>query len=473
MTQEDQPPQDLMDGVAKPLARAIRDELAGRVLVVGGFVRDRLLGIPPSQDIDLEVYGVGMDDLVAYLATIGIVQTVGRAFGVVKFVPSRHLFPMASAELVIDIALPRTDNKNGTGHRGFVVCSDPHLSFRDAFSRRDLTINSMGLDPLTGEIIDPFEGQKDLAAHRLRATSPQHFSEDPLRALRVAQFAARLQCVPDQELQILCRKISLDELPAERITAEFNKLMLQGVQPSRGLSFLQQTGLIKYFPEIAALQGVPQNTTWHPEGDVWTHTLLVIDQAAELRPHAEPYADVLMYAALCHDLGKPACTQTIDGTVHARGHEKYDAPVRSFLGKLTLSAQMVEHILTLVHHHLQPYRLPDQHAGAAAYRRLARAITPLPLSLLGLLARADLRGRGASVRHREVVIDDFLRAAKEANVKDHPVQEKVLGRHLIAKGMQPGPYMHAILRACRDYQDETGEEDPHKILEYVCETQKF
>ena len=204
--------------LAEAIARA-----GGRALLVGGFVRDHALE-QESKDYDFEIYGLSLSDLETTLATFGEVIAVGRAFGVLRV-----------KGFEMDFSLPRRDNKTGKGHRGFVVDLDPTLSFAEAARRRDLTINSMGLDPLTDELIDPYGGQTDLKAGVLRATDASQFSEDPLRGLRVAQFASRFDMHPDEELIAVCRDLDLSELPAERLCGEFQKLMLKGRRPSVGI----------------------------------------------------------------------------------------------------------------------------------------------------------------------------------------------------------------------------------------------
>ena len=199
-------------------------------------------------------------------------HAVGRAFGVFRV-----------GGIDADFSLPRRDSKRGPGHRGFDVAPDPSLDFAEAARRRDLTVNSIGIDPLTGDVLDPHGGRRDLTRRVLRATDPARFPEDPLRGLRVAQLAARLDMTPDEALVALCRTLDLSELSGERVFDEFTKLLLRAARPSIGLRVLEDTGQLRFFPELDALRGVPQDPKWHPEGDVWLHTLMVLDVAATLR----------------------------------------------------------------------------------------------------------------------------------------------------------------------------------------------
>jgi hypothetical protein len=203
----------------------------GRAWLVGGAVRDALLG-RVSKDLDLEVHGLEAEVLQRVLGGLGRPKAVGRSFGVFKVV-------LAGAEL--DVGLPRGDS--AAGGRGEVV-GDPSLTIEEACLRRDLTINAIAADPLTGELCDPTGGQRDLVARRLCAVSATRFGDDPLRALRVARFAGVLGFAPDAELRGLCAVQSLAEVPGERILPELEKLLLQAPRPSVGLEVGEQTGVL-------------------------------------------------------------------------------------------------------------------------------------------------------------------------------------------------------------------------------------
>src|ERR1044071_6803905 len=291
------------------LARAVK-EAGGRALLVGGCVRDRLLG-REAKDWDVEVYGVEPSRLRELLGRFGRVNVVGEAFTVYKLGSD------------LDVSLPRRERKSGRGHRGFVIEGDPSMSFVEASRRRDFTINAILQDPLTSEIIDPFAGRNDIEQGVLRAVSAETFGEDSLRVLRAAQFAARFEFRIAPETVELCRGIDLSDLPAERIWGELEKLLLRARQPSIGLGWLHALGVSeKLFPEINALVGVPQDSEWHPEGDVFVHTRLTVDRARELIDELSyPRQVTVMLAALAHDFGKPATTEFIDGRLRSRGHE--------------------------------------------------------------------------------------------------------------------------------------------------------
>jgi tRNA nucleotidyltransferase (CCA-adding enzyme) len=260
---------------------------------VGGWVRDTLLReypgpnpesrranpasrIPnPGKDIDIEVFGIPSEKLPGLLASFGRVEAVGQSFPVYKVV--------GTDGTAIDVALPRRESKQGRGHKGFEVRGDPFMSLDDAARRRDFTINAIAWDPLTGEYLDPVNGRADLERRLLRAVDPQTFGDDSLRALRAVQFAARFAFTPDADTADLCRRIRLDDLPAERIWGELEKLLLLAARPSIGFALARDLGIVEQvLTEMIPLIGCEQEPEWHPEGDVWIHTLMVIDRAREL-----------------------------------------------------------------------------------------------------------------------------------------------------------------------------------------------
>lgn len=431
------------------LARTVQ-EAGGRALLVGGCVRDALMG-RAAKDWDVEVYGVEPAALRELLARFGRVDTVGEAFTVYKL--GAHL----------DVSLPRRERKAGRGHRGFVIEGDPYMNIAEAARRRDFTVNAILADPLTDEIIDPFDGRADLAGKLLRAVAPDTFIEDSLRVLRAAQFAARFEFDIEPATVELCRTIDLTDLPAERIWGELEKLLLHAARPSIGCEWLAKLGATaQLFPELHALIGVPQEFDWHPEGPVDTHTWLVVDRARELiddLPYPKQVA--VMLGALCHDFGKPATTEFIDGRIRSRGHDEAGvAPTVSFLDRLkifTLDGYDVrEQVIELVRAHLLPGEFYKQRAqlGDGAFRRLARRCE---LDLLYRVARADTLGRNAPWVAPEQWFDAvpqewFIARARELAVEQHAPAPLLLGRHLIEMGLSPSPRFGRILNAVYDMQ---------------------
>jgi tRNA nucleotidyltransferase (CCA-adding enzyme) len=405
---------------------------------VGGFVRDHLLA-RASKDLDVEVFGLSEPELAAVLRGFGEVIEYGRAFPVMRVVGREIDFTLAHGS-----------------------------DFPSAARRRDLTIHAIGLDPLSGELLDPLGGRADLAARTLRAADPHTFGSDPLRGLRVMQIAARFEMEPDAELLALCGALDLADLPGERLRVEFDKLLLGAQRPSRGLGILRSTGMLRFFPELAALVGVPQDPRWHPEGDVWVHTELAVDAAAALRA-GDPHDPALMYAVLCHDFGKPAATREKDGRVRSHGHEAGGVEAaRRFLERLRAPNALVAQVLALVEHHRAPVQLPRHGARPRAYRRLVRRLDEAAVSaaLLARVARADHLGRTtpAARAHSFPEGDRFLAEIAGLALSQGGPQDAVFGRHLLARGLEPGPEFARILARCREVQDETGWSDPDAIL---------
>ena len=407
----------------------------GRALFVGGWVRDRLRGCT-SKDIDLEVYGIPADALRGLLEAQGRVDVVGESFTVYKIGP-------------LDVALPRRESKSGRGHRGFTVRGDPNLAYDDAARRRDFTINAIAWDPLTDEYLDPFGGRDDLARRVLRVVDDDTFGDDSLRVLRALQFAARFELQVDETTRSLCRGVELDDLPPERIWGELEKLLLRAHQPSLGFALALDLGVVgRLFPELGALVDCPQEPEWHPEGDVWTHNLLVIDQARTRIDDLERAQQIaVMLGAVCHDLGKPATTAHIDGRIRSHNHEEAGvAPTEGLLDRFNLHSldgyDVRGQVIGLVAHHLKPgmwYQARDG-VGDGAFRRLAKKVD---LELLARLAKADCLGRSGTFDCS--AMDWFLARARALGVQHAPPRPLLLGRHLLALGLPPGPRIGSIL----------------------------
>ena len=425
---------------------------------MGGFVRDLLRG-RPSKDVDVEVFGLALPELEELLSGLGPVLRVGRAFGVLRV-----------KGLDVDFSVPRRDSKVGKGHRGFATESDPRMTPEQAVRRRDLTINALLMDPLTGELVDPCGGEEDLARRRLRAVDPRTFPEDPLRPLRVAQLAARLEFRPDAELIGICRGMDLSELPGERIWDEWHKLLLRGKRPSLGLEFLLAADLLRFTPPLQDLVGVPQDPEWHPEGDVWVHTLAAVDAAAGLRTGETELDQQIMLGALCHDLGKAGTTRFFDGRWRSHNHDTGgEKPAEALLAALGAPGRLSAPVKALVRCHLRPAWFVGGGAQAPAYRRLARQLDAAGtrMSILERVARSDALGTGTpdGLAGRFPAGDAFLAQAADIKVKESRPADMVLGRHLIARGLEPGPLFGPILEQCRKVQDDEGWDDPERILD--------
>lgn len=435
----------------RPVLAAIR-EAGGRPLLVGGCVRDALWGMDPG-DLDVEVGQLSFTKLQAVLATFGATDVVGRSFGTIK---------LRRQGLTYDFSLPRRESKTGAGHRGFKVEPDPALSDAEAAARRDFTLNAMAWDPFAARLIDPHGGQADLQARRLRHTSPA-FVEDPLRVLRAMQLAGRFNLHLAPETAQLCRTMvgAGAELPVERIWAEWDKWATRSTRPSQGLVVLQQTGWLADYPEIAALAGTPQEPEWHPEGDVLIHTqhcldALVADAAwGGVEPERRR---VLVFGVLAHDFGKPATTVRLAKHGVPRwsspGHAVAGlAPTASFLVRIGAPLRLVEQVQPLVQHHLAHLSGGSGGVTDAQVRRLARKLAPATIADLLAVMRADARGRPPrDDSDARPAIDALAAKATDLALADAAPHPIVQGRHLVARGLAPGPPFTPILAAAYEAQ---------------------
>jgi tRNA nucleotidyltransferase (CCA-adding enzyme) len=425
----------------------------GRALLVGGWVRDFVRGLE-TVDYDIEVYGIAAEALRQLLNRHGRVDAVGEAFTVYK-VKLRE----GDQRSVVDVSLPRRESKTGRGHRGFVVEGDPRMSVEEAARRRDFTINAMMYDPLTLEYLDPYRGREDLQRGVIRVVDPRTFVEDSLRVLRAMQFASRFEFVIDPQTIELCRTIDLSDLPAERIWAEVEKWLTLSRRPSVGLSAARELGIVeKLWPQIHALIGCPQDDHSHPEGDVFAHTAMTLDEARQLIDDLpRPKQITVMLAALSHDFGKPLTTRIDKMAVTATDHEKAGlGPTEGFLEQLKVHTldhyDVRRQTLALGKYHLTPSRwFESQTAGVTVtdgmFRRLALNVEP---DLLYRVERANRLGRVGA--HRAEAEEWFIARARALGVTERAPEPLLKGRHVLAFGLKPGKRVGEITRAVYEMQ---------------------
>lgn len=419
------------------IEQAVR-RAGGRTWLVGGSVRDLVLGQQP-RDLDIEVCGLHPGQLHSLLEQHFPTQFVGKTFGVFKL-----------AGLPVDISIPSRLLADPESVPGLLRQADPGMPIDEALARRDFTINAMAWDPDTLELRDPYGGRADLDDRVLRHVSDR-FGEDPLRVLRGMQLAARFELTPAPETIDLFTRLSQEGQPSERLWEEWKKLLLQGVRPSIGLALLRDCGWLRFYPELAALQGCPQDPLWHPEGDVWIHTLHRLDWFAGERS-GDPADDLLVgLGVLCHDFGKPSATRTDGGSITSRGHEQEgEAPTRRFLARLTNQAPLIDDVVSLVLYHLRPRALYDAQASDSAVRRLARQVRRI--DLLARVARADHAGRPPKPFDGFPAGEWLLERANRLNVEAQAPAPLVMGRHLLDLGVPPGPDMGRLLDDCYEAQ---------------------
>lgn len=435
------------------LAREAR-AAGGRAYCVGGCVRDALLGVEPK-DVDVEIYGLEAEKIERILSKKFRFEIVGKSFGV-----------WILKGLDIDVSMPRTERKTGAGHKAFEIVGDPFLTPKEACARRDFTINAILYDILSGDIIDEFGGMGDLKNKILRHTS-ERFSEDPLRVLRAMQFAARFNLDVAPETVELCSKIEMENLPEERIFEEWKKLILKGVEISRGLFFLRDCGWVKYFRELADMAGCPQDPRWHPEGDVYVHTAHCMDSFAKKRVGDDREDLIVGLAVLCHDMGKPKCT-TIgdDGAIHSYGHDIIGGKVaRKFLEHLTREKSIVEEVVPLVERHMAVLDLWRSNAGDGAIRRLAGKVKRI--DRLVRLDDADRNGRPPIKPEDSPQGLWIMQRAEALAIKDSAPKPILLGRHLIELGLAPSVKFKDILNAAYEAQLDGAFFDVEHAIKYA------
>lgn len=416
-----------MDTV-KQIAGAIK-AAGGRAFVVGGYVRDMVLG-RDSKDIDVEVYGITPEVLVEILSKYGNPKLVGQSFGVY------HMDGY-------DFSFPRTERKTGTGHKDYDVSINPFMSHEDAARRRDLTINAMMFCPLTEEVVDVFGGMDDLKKGIIKHVDSNTFGEDALRVLRVAQFAARFNFTVDASTAELCKSLipEMKHLSRERFHTELEKMLMKAEKPSIGFRFLLDTGVLaEIFPEVAMLKGIEQGKKHHPEGDVFEHTMIALDSV----PMEQRRLDIML-AVLTHDFGKAVVetsTEEEGDVVHFFGHaEDGEAVIREFLARFTTETAFIESVVALAKYHMRPYELKHE-LHKRTLRRLALKVNIEDLIVVHV---ADMVGRTNDTSHVDRIITMWQ------DIKDE-IKPLIKGQHLIRLGMNPSPDFGRILRAVFEAQ---------------------
>ena len=413
----------------------------GRVFVVGGAVRDRLLNIEPV-DFDLEVYSLEVDKLKEELSRLGDWSLIGKQFSVLLLV-------MKDGQK-IELSLPRSESKIGPGHRGFEIKSNPYMKKEQAALRRDFTINAMMEDPLTLELFDFYGGVRDLKKKVLRHVSSA-FSEDPLRVLRAGRFVAKTGFAVADETIAFCKEINLGELPVERIEEEFRRMLCEGNYPGEGLLALEACGALRFFPELEVLRETPQDTEWHPEGDVLRHTALCLN-AAVLRKNEMENVWIEMLGVLCHDLGKAVTTVMDRGRLRSPKHDVLGEEItKSLLAKISTKKDILLKVCDLVREHLRvgQFYFDKENVSDAAIRRLS---TRVDIQALCRVAFADFAGREKPFELPWPPEEWLLSRASSLGVKSEPPIRFLRGKDLIDVGVLPGPEMGKILAESYEMQ---------------------
>lgn len=374
--------------------------------MVGGWVRDALLG-RDCRDFDIEIYHLGQEALLEVLSRHGRPNLVGKAFGVI------HL---AMKGLHLDFSFPRTENKVGSGHRGFVVETHPDLSFTEAALRRDFTVNAMGMELPSLVLVDPYQGEQDLRAGILRHVGPA-FVEDSLRVLRGVQFAARFHLTGAADTVALCRTLSLHDLSRERIGEEFRKWILKGDRPSAGLRFFVDVGLPAMFPAIA-----PWQSSWEKLG-------AVLDGLVPYREELEP---------------APAMRLMLAGLLCAS-----PTAVRSFLENWIPENDLLQGVSPLLEEALALHVAVPGELSTNAPRLRRSALRTGGLQLSAALASVLAQTEGPSANE---LFATLKRSALELGVWTQPPQPYLSGRALLGMGLKPGKILGELIKECFELQ---------------------
>lgn len=431
------------------------DEKNGITYLVGGAVRDIVLGHKVA-DMDIEVHGLELEVLSNILSNFGVVNLVGKSFGVIKMYG-----------IPIDWSLPRTDM---SGRKPYVYIN-PSMAIEDALRRRDLTMNAMAINLKTFEFIDPFGGLEDIKNKVLRSPDVSFFTQDPLRFYRVMQFTARFQMHSDKDLTDVCQKMNIKNISIERIEAEFEKMMLKSKCPSLGLRWIKSIGrLHEILPELDQTIEVEQDLKWHPEKYVFEHLMQSLDAAAKLS-YSNFYEKLIVtYASLCHDLGKVTTTKIVDGHIKSPGHaEESVSLARKMLRRITKKKDLINSVVILIRYHMLPSQFISLNSSLAAYRRLALKLKGYAnLKMLAKLAIADRQGRNGSsseplTTHIDFV-DEFIARANKAEVFKEPQKPILHGRDILDV-VKPGPLMGELLKYAYELQLKKGIKDKQVLRE--------
>lgn len=436
----------------------------GRAYFVGGTVRDLLIS-KNINDVDIEVHDLSLEALSNILSQFGIVNYVGKAFGILKLGNSK-----------VDWALPRTDSSG----RKPVVTIDPFLNIVEALRRRDLTINAIAIDLVSFDLIDPFNGAEDLQNKILRSPDIAFFAEDPLRFYRVMQFIARFEAYPDEELNRTCEKMDTSKVSIERIESEFKKMFLKSSQPSLGLRWLDKIDRLKeIFPIMYETKFIEQDPIWHPEGVVFEHLMQTLDATAHMIcDHEFLKTDderlILMYSGLMHDLGKISTTIFKNGRIRSPGHAEVGAPLaKNMLKKIMRNKTIIDSVGLLVKYHMLPGQFIELKSSLAAYRRLALKLKGhTNLRMLSLLTLADRRGRNE--KSHQPLSDDFdyvhkfIENAKAAGVLESS-QDPILKGKDISDLVNPGIQMGELLKYAYKLQISQGILDKEKLRQRIMQ----
>lgn len=429
----------------------------GQPWVVGGFVRHLVMEglhghFGPNNDIDMEVYGLDQSTFEQKLLWhFPNVSMVGKVFGVYKFQVNG---------IEVQINLPTIRKSSGPGHKDEEVEVIPNLPFEQACKRRNFTVNAMMLNPANWELIDLYNGVEHCRRKSLVPTSSL-FSQDPLRVLNGLKLAGIYGFIPAYSLMEITKECDTSSLPIERIWGEWWNWAYRSIHPSNGIRYL---GMLNRSPKlIQDMKGIPQDPEWHPEGDVWQHSMLCVDFAAyiAIRDELEPEdRAVLVLSSLCHDLGKIATTIEKDNRWVSPGHDLAgENPTREFLTSIGCPAKLQERIVELAVLHMA-------HVHKMGPKKLKSKLRHNSIEMWQRIVEADHSARPPLPA--EVPGDALELVNQITSIPPEAIKPIVDGKSLMESfGMKPGQELGKLKNAAYEAQLDNKFDSLENGLDYI------
>lgn len=429
-------------------------EAKGYPYLVGGAVID-LFCESKVKDWDIEVFGLSYQQLSDALEPLGSPDLIGNKFGILK---------LKTNDIDMEFSIPRKENRVGLKHQDFDIELIPGLSIEEAARRRDFTVNAIYLSLLDGRVFDPYDGLSDLKHGVLQHVDHVTFIEDGLRAFRGIQIIGRKLEVSTIGLQNLVKDMiragDLDNVPEESIFGEFNKLFMKADRFKPSAIYMEKTGILEYFVQLKVMQDTPQSEKWHPEGDVWEHTKLVMEQAFKYRDELpEEWRQAFMWGMFLHDIGKPSTVNP--ETLSCYGHDKAGGKLaRAFMEYLNAPKKLTDMTVQIVVGHMRPRQLVQQKCKMGSWRKLQNIC---PLNILAYVSMCDSDGRSFPPEGKDGEFKHIMKAWDDLGSPKDIIDSILMGRHLIERGHSPGREFGAILGLAYKYQIKTGEKDIDRL----------
>jgi tRNA nucleotidyltransferase (CCA-adding enzyme) len=462
---------DLPKGL-REIFKALR-KVGAEPIVVGGSVRDSLFNWFKTtsykhKDWDIEVYNCTPELMFEVLSKFGNAVIAGDGFVVITLTYEGEVYDFS-------LARSETPTKNGSGKKDFLVDYNPRIMPEEAGFRRDFRMNSIiYFDVLGGIYLDIYGGLDDIKNGTLDIIDSDKFKEDVTRVLRAMQFIARFGLKPSQALIQACKELKSckSSIKKEMFWVEWYKLMLKGEHFPEALEFLYQTEWIDFFPEIKNLKGTEQSPKWHPEGDVLTHTGLVLNAMRNIiLSHPEMTEEdkvILMFAALCHDFGKPSKTQIIDENIKSTGHCEEGVEVaEAFLKSIHAPKYVTAAVTQLVKYHLWHASFSGDEPSRKAVMKLIIALYPATLEQLRYLVQADISGRHPLPPADPLAYLLDLIKKYQVKMEAGKMVYLIKGQDLIGRGIPTGPAIGKMLKVIHKAEYDGEYDSPSSAQDWL------